>query len=51
MMMGRNRTTHLYDEAQAREVYEKIVAKHEPLLRALRDKVEKDYPTESEEGE
>ncbi|MFH1877459.1 MAG: nucleotidyltransferase substrate binding protein [Candidatus Omnitrophota bacterium] len=37
MLEDRGKTSHIYDEKNALEIYEKIKKKHYPLLKAFRD--------------
>ncbi len=39
MLMDRNRTSHIYDELQARIIYEKIKSKHAPKLNSFLDQI------------
>ncbi|MFP4015593.1 MAG: nucleotidyltransferase substrate binding protein [Halanaerobiales bacterium] len=41
MMIDRNRTTHIYDESQAKEIYDKIKEKHYPRIKELKEYFEK----------
>lgn len=40
MMIDRNKTSHIYDETEARAIYKKIKDYHIHLLRELREKLE-----------
>jgi hypothetical protein len=42
MMADRNKTPHLYDEAEAKLIYEKIKNEYHPLLSQLANKIEKE---------
>jgi nucleotidyltransferase substrate binding protein (TIGR01987 family) len=42
MMIDRNKTSHIYDEEEAKLIYMKIKNKHNDLLKRLVDKMEKE---------
>jgi len=39
MLDDRNKTSHIYDEAQARQIYEKIKSQYHPLFVVLNEKL------------
>lgn len=39
MLMDRNRTSHIYDEQEARIIYEKIKSKHAPKLNSFLNQI------------
>lgn len=39
MLMDRNRTSHIYDEQEAKIIYEKIKSKHVPKLNSFLDQI------------
>jgi len=39
MLMDRNRTSHVYDEQEARIIYDKIISKHAPKLNSFLDQI------------
>lgn len=41
MLMDRNRTSHIYDEQEARIIYEKIKSKHAPKLNSFLDQIKR----------
>lgn len=43
MLEDRNKTAHLYDELQAKMIYETIKSTHLSLLTELKDAIEKDW--------
>ncbi|MCP4681128.1 MAG: nucleotidyltransferase [Desulfobacterales bacterium] len=42
MMEDKNRTSHIYDEIEAREIYEKIKAGHHKLINSFLRKIEEE---------
>ncbi|MGF7184799.1 nucleotidyltransferase substrate binding protein (TIGR01987 family) [Desulfitispora alkaliphila] len=43
MIEDRNRTSHTYDEAEARRIYEKVKNKYYPILSELKKSMDKEF--------